>query len=321
MAELTLIYGDPYLVRERASAVIQSFDVGEIQAIQAPASPQEAIEKGSSLPFMDPYTLIHIRNVITAEASKSKDSAGTRQWADAIESLAAMPPTTIYVWTEDNLPSNSRLLTLARKHAKAEHLPTPKAAVLPGWARDRAQELGCQLTQDAAEALVQRTGPSVWRITNEIEKIALWSQGELARRADVNLLVQDSSEAVIFRAIDDLFAGNRRRATRQFEATINSGQSAQYIVAMLQREARMMAVTQAMDQQGSDTSQIMEALGTGSDYVVRKARQHIQAAGPDAPAAWYDLLADADRLIKTSSISPENAVMCMAALLAPNRDD
>lgn len=319
MATLTLIYGDGFLVRERFRERIRELECEEITTITAGAKPESALEAGRALPFMEPQNVVHIKNVMPKQGGQGRTTRDT-DWPAAVEELGGMPPSTTYLWTEGALARNSRLVRQAGEHGETEHLETPRGAGITKWIRERAHREGMRIATDGIAALTERCGEDLWRMSQEIGKLALWAGDSEVRRRDVEEVVEERGEATIFRAIDDLYEGRARRAGQGFEAIMEAGGSPYYILTMLQREARNLALLDSPEGQRASAEELMTALGTNSEFAVRKAREHRDSLDERGVDGWYDSLCAADRLIKNGSIRPEQAVIGLAATLAQTKD-
>lgn len=320
MATIRLLHGDSFLVHEKCRLILQQLDVEVARTLGPNDSAARAVEEGHNLPFMEEYNLIRLDGVLKSGREGGRDNR-TEEWAKAIPAMAALPPSTMYVWTEQKLPRNSRVARLARQHGEVEELNAPTGRNLREWARARATEKGGELSAEGADALVTRAKEHLWRISHEVDKLTLWSDGELIQRRQVEMLAEERSEETVFKAIDDLFQGRADRAARAFEGIVDGGQSPFYILTMLQREGRMLAMAESLTKEGARQADMMAALGTTSEYALRKTLEHLDRLDDRGVEGWYDALQRADTLIKNGSLNGRQAVTALAAELAQRRED
>jgi DNA polymerase-3 subunit delta len=92
---------------------------------------------------------------------------------------------------------------------------TVKGRALPRWVRERAQELGIELDDQAARALIAQVGDRQQRLLRELEKLALeYGAGAKMGVEEVQASSASSAERKVWSLADALVAGDRRAATR-----------------------------------------------------------------------------------------------------------
>ena len=81
-----------------------------------------------------------------------------------------------------------------------------------------------------------------------------------------------------------------------------------YLIAMIARQVRLIALVHDLSTRGTPSSEWKAALGTSSDFVMRKTVQQSKAINVNAVKHLYDLLVEADSKIKSSQNS-ETAIL------------
>lgn len=93
---------------------------------------------------------------------------------DPLESaLAHMPPDAVLVLVARGTAPPRLASAVKAADGEAREYAAPKPRALPRWTVERARELGVELDQDAAVALVAGSGPRPQRLARELEKLAL----------------------------------------------------------------------------------------------------------------------------------------------------
>ena len=121
-------------------------------------------------------------------------------------------------------------------------------------------------------------GGDLWTLDQELEKLSLYAAGREIGEQDVRLMVSQVREASIFEAVDAMIDGRSQVALRLLAQLRDDGREPQYIIAMVERQLRLLALAQDSIERRLPQNELKRALGTSSDFVVRKtmdqARRH-----------------------------------------------
>jgi DNA polymerase-3 subunit delta len=93
---------------------------------------------------------------------------------------------------------------------------------LEAWVRERAKFLGATIEPAAIRDLITVVGSDLWRMTNELEKLALATQAGIVRRGTASPLVSASSVGVVKRTTLPLDDTSRDAADRMTMPTITA---------------------------------------------------------------------------------------------------
>jgi len=105
---------------------------------------------------------------------------------------------------------------------------------------------GSQISPSALSLLIARVGNDLWRLDNEISKLCAASENKLINDLLVQDLVKAEIEDNIFALTDALGAKNGRLVLRLLEEQFAAGLSAEYLLAMFQRQFKIMLQIKAM---------------------------------------------------------------------------
>ncbi len=137
-----------------------------------------------------------------------------------------------------NLRPNDALRALFEKSPKAAAVACYADEVhdLEGLIRDTLKGHGLTIGPDARDLLLARIGADRALSRGEIEKLALYASGKSEIDAgDVEAIVGDASELTIDRILAATASGDAARAVAEFARAVASGESAQAIIAAVQR--------------------------------------------------------------------------------------
>ena len=129
--------------------------------------------------------------------------------------------------------SNDGLLTI-------EALSAPDARLLPGWIARTARREGIAIEGRAVQMLSIYVGPQLRRLSMEMEKLRCYADGRSITANDVQLLVSDTSEALIWDLTDAIGQRDGRKAMRALYALRRNDANPFYLLTMITRQYRIM---------------------------------------------------------------------------------
>ncbi len=324
----TVIFGDGFLAPRR---------LAQLEAEQAPegvldanrhrlqgsrANPAEVLSIVNAIPFMDDHRVIVMEGLLgTAESSTGRQRSGRRaasadspavnEWRALADGIPNMPESTVLTFIDGPLSGNNPLLRLLRPVCQVEELSAPRGEALARWTKEAAEAKGAAISPSAIRSLTDLVGNDLWTLEQELEKLSLYVSGRGSREiaeADVQSMVSQVREASIFVAVDAMIDGRPTVALRLLHQLKEDGREAPYIIGMVERQLRLLALARDAIDQGVAADEIGGRLGVSSDFVVRKtleqARRH-----PLPDIVWrYNRLLEADLAIKQGQLEPELAL-------------
>ena len=199
--------------------------------------------------------------------------------------------------------------------AVVREFPPLRREALAAWITDRASRKGAAIDGRAVAMLAEMVGPNLWAMDSEIEKLSLYCDGRPIGPPDVQALVPGAKEGNVFQLVDAIMARRPDAAMAAMQTLLNTGAAGPYLLSMVARQARMIAIAQELAAQQAPQQEWGPRLGTGSEFVVRKTAEQARRFSPDAVRGLYRLLVDTDVAIK-SGASEENALTEMLARAA-----
>ena len=324
----TVIFGDGFLAPRR---------LAQLEAEQAPegvldanrhrlqggrANPAEVLSIVNAIPFMDDHRVIVMEGLLgTAESSTGRQRSGRRaasadspavnEWRVLADGIPNMPESTVLTFIDGPLSGNNPLLRLLRPVCQVEELSAPRGEALARWTKEAAEGKGAAISPSAIRSLTDLVGNDLWTLEQELEKLSLYVSGRGSREiaeADVQSMVSQVREASIFVAVDAMIDGRPTVALRLLHQLKEDGREAPYIIGMVERQLRLLALARDAIDQGVAAGEIGGRLSVSSDFVVRKtleqARRH-----PLSDIVWrYNRLLEADLAIKQGQLEPELAL-------------
>jgi len=242
--------------------------------------------------------LVAIPAMSLTESRRYLLADGVERWRDAqLEAVAAamieLPPDlSIVLIARDKAPAK---LTKAVKAAKGEihEFEAPKAREMPRALVAEAKHLGFALGPAAARMLVDRMGANPQRLHNELERLALWAgEGGEVSAADLDAMIADTSEAVVWALSDALLERDAAAALRIAERLISQGENVTGLIYGLASRLRKACAAATMLEEGVPPAQVESKLGMhpyAAKQLVRRLRDVEVGELREATIALADL--------------------------------
>jgi DNA polymerase-3 subunit delta len=222
---------------------------------------------------------------------------GVERWRDRqLEAVAAalveLPPDlSVVLIARAKAPAK---LAKAVKAAKGEihEFEAPKARDMPRLLIADAERLGFRLDAAAARMLVDRMGANPQRLHNELERLALWAgDGGGVDAADLDEMIADTSEAVVWALSDALLERDAAAALRIAERLISQGENVTGLIYGLASRLRKACTAAAALAEGVPSGQVESSLGM-HPYAAKQLVRRLQ--GVEADELQEALIALAD---------------------------
>ncbi|OHA63969.1 MAG: DNA polymerase III subunit delta [Candidatus Wildermuthbacteria bacterium RIFCSPLOWO2_01_FULL_48_29] len=142
---------------------------------------------------------------------------------------------------ENKTKNSSKFFSWLKKNAKQQEFLLLSPAKLKLWISQEFERYNLKATPQAQEVLARAAGSDLWRLSNEIKKIAAWkrsTQTTSIRESDVALLVNSQEEADVFAMVEAVAQKDKKRALNLLYRHLQKGDSPSYLSSMLQYQFR-----------------------------------------------------------------------------------
>lgn len=316
MNNLFLFTGsETYLLREKVRAWKEAFrgkhgdiNLAMLDGEKAPLG--EIMAAIEAAPFLGEKRLIFIENLPVTAKNTSSEKEATIDEEDAkddlkkfAEKLKDIPETSVVVFIQPNPDKRKAFYKALVKLAKGEEFKPLEGPRLNGWAQAEAKKHGSSIDAVTADYLISLTGQDLWRISQEIQKLANFRPEQPIARADIDHLVVPTVEANIFHFTDALSAKDHRRAIRNLHRSMASGENLKQLFYMIVRQFRLLLQIKSYKNQYPGTTPL--ALATHlklHPFVAKNILAQIGHFGPEELKSAYSRLLEIDVDLKTSHI-------------------
>ncbi|MDE2787846.1 MAG: DNA polymerase III subunit delta [Chloroflexota bacterium] len=324
-----VIYGDSFLVAERLRRVKAEAGVADLMdsnrhvVSAGQARPDEVLATCNSLPFLDTMRLVEIEGVLATQQgsgggrrSGRRSASATGAWSQLTDAVPTLPDTTFLIFVDGDVQQGNPLLRSLSEHCAVHREATPNAQALLQWIKQRAEDKGSSITPPAMQVLAELVGGDLWTIDRELEKLSLYATGRSITDADVRAMVPYAQEANIFAAVDSIMDGRPGPALRSFMQLMEDGQEPLYIIAMIERQLRLIALARDLTDRGVAQPDLGRRMGTNSDFVVRKTLGQARRLTLTQIRSKYRRVLESDLAIKQGRLEPALSLQLLVADLA-----
>ena len=272
-------------------------------------------QQADTMPFLAARRLVIVHAYLSVIRNRAED---IQALIDYVKQLA---PTTDLVFVEaESLEKQHPLLKVAAAiGGKVSNFAEPEQRDLVPWIVKRAKEAGALIEPGAAEMLARLVGPNLRLLHNEIEKLALYVNGQRpVRAADVELLVPYREEAEKFGLSNAIGQRNARQAYDQLWKELDEGQHPMAILGSIAAQIRALIEVKDMAERSLSPAEIATAKGWRSDYAAKMRLREAANFSMSQLEQILEMLLDTDQAIKAGRLDPALALdMFIARLCAP----
>ncbi len=175
------------------------------------------------------------------------------------------------------------------------------AARMPLWVAEEAKRSGAEIAAAAAAFLIAACGSDLWRLSNEVAKLASYDKHITRRHAE--LLVRNAAHAQIFDAISALAEKKTAHAMRQFYALLGKEEWAGMMGLIIFQFRNILKARLLLDE-GVSPEQIKSMLKL-HPFVLQKTLAYARLYTDAEIKALFAQLCDMDLALKTGRASFE----------------
>lgn len=274
----------------------------------APTQLSEALSLAQTLPFFAERRLVVVRDCPlllgrrgqTGDEAEAEEPAGASTEAGLLAYLKRPPESTCLVFTAgaglDSRRRASKALLAAGAGVECAEL---KPAEAVHWAEQRAARLGKRLGQEAAQALVDRAGPSLRNLVSELEKLTVYTGAANDIKArDVAEVVAGAPEAGVFELVDAIGQKQSGRAMVLLEDLLRAGEEPIRLLALVAWRMRLLLLVKALTAKGYGPRDGPQAAKV-HPFVFQKAQQQCRGFSRDELVRALEGLLATDVAMKT----------------------
>jgi DNA polymerase-3 subunit delta len=327
-----VIYGDSFLVAQELKRLEEETGAGSLldanrhrltgSQIKLP----DLLSICHALPFLDTVRLVLVEGLLTtleprsgagrSSRSSNQSSRGLGGWEGLARAIPEMPDTTQLFFIDGSLSGNNPLLRQLRPVAQAHQVSAPTRESLALWIKNQAQQKGVGISPAAIRSISDLVGNDLWTLDHELEKLSLYASGRNIEEADVVEMVAQVREASIFNAVDAIIDRKPGVALRLLRQLLQDGRDASYIITMVARQLRLIALARELTEGGVPAQQMGGRLGINAQFALGKTLEQARRHSWGDINWQYQRLLEADLAIKRGKLEPDVSLELLVADLS-----
>lgn len=200
-----------------------------------------------------------------------------------------------------------KLFKALLKTCKCQEFAVLMGAGLKTWAQNEFAKLQQKINLDALDLLLNYAGSDLWRLSEEIKKLANFKKDGVVKKDDVELQVRPRIELDIFKTIDALAAKNKPQALALLHKHLDGGEVPLYLLSMIAYQFKNLLIVKELAQKGLMYASIVNKSGL-HPFVVKKTYYACNQFSFEELQNIYRKIFQIDFDIKTGRIEAETAL-------------
>lgn len=212
----------------------------------------------------------------------------------------------LVIFEEAAVMARDSLLAVLKKKAKAQAFDLLDERETKKWIKEKFLKLETEVDSGAVEKLAAFVGNDLWRLDNEIKKLASYKKKGKVLSEDVSVLVRPKIETDIFKTIDAIAQKNKKTAISLIHEHLRRGDSPNYLLYMITYQFRNLLAVKELMESGFPYYAIPKKTKL-HPFVVKKSYQLASKFSFEELKKIYRKIFQIDFSIKTGKIKPELA--------------
>jgi len=226
-----------------------------------------------------------------------------KQWQESEDTI---------ILFEEKVKKSDALFKFIKKEAEWEQFELLEGKELKDWASAQFKNYKTKIDSKALTTLINYVGNDLWRLSNEIQKLANYKKDGKVTKEDVKTLVKPDLETDIFNTIDAFALKNNKKSLSLIQEHLNQGDSPLYILSMINYQLRNLLAVKELKQQGKSFSEIQKETDLNG-FVIKKTMKQCKNFSLEEIKRIYHRLFEVDLNIKTGKIDKEPALKSFVA--------
>ena len=231
---------------------------------------------------------------------------------DYKNSLLKDKENTIVFFEDGKADSRKSLFKFLEKNSKFQEFKPLSNLQLLAFAKKEFGKQSVKIQNEALEQLVIFCGNDLWRLANEIKKLAAFklkpafakaSADEEVNLKDVEQMVNSEIETDIFKTIDSIALKNKKQALELIHKHLEKGDHPLYLLSMINFQFRNLLIIRDLMQKYK-SPYIISKIANLHPYTVKKSYPQAQRFTIEELKKIYQKIFQADLFIKTGRIDP-----------------
>ncbi|MBQ4451100.1 MAG: DNA polymerase III subunit delta [Clostridia bacterium] len=267
-----------------------------------------------AVPFMCDKRLVIAKDPVFLKRAKTEDESEEEQNPEAatedkpadtgdriVDLVQNNPGSSVVILYMRGTAKKGKIYKLLNKQDRVVLFDCLQDGDLIKFIKQKCKERKCDITADAADALVTSVGHSMLDLLAEIEKLTAYkAQGQIGVE-DVLQFASVSVEDSVFRMIDLMLMGQAAKSYLILNELLSRNEYPAVILSMITRQLRLMAHVKALTQKGLKIETVASRLGI-KDWSAKRVASQAARADLNKLISAYRKSTQTDFRIKSGEI-------------------
>ncbi|TDQ38040.1 DNA polymerase III subunit delta [Aureibacillus halotolerans] len=290
-----VLYGEePYLIDEFQKELVKKavgddpspFDISLYDGEETPL--HEILEDAETLPFLKESKVVLVTNPYFLTGTKPRGAV--EQNVDILLPYLHNPaPFTYLVFRAayPKLDERKKIVKQLKQTAVIKHATELSEQELHQWVEKTAQKDEALITVDARKVLLERVGPSLRMLREEIRKLSLYAEGTI-EASMVDELVPRTLDQNVFALMDDLQQKKTDSAMLRYHDLLRQKEDPLKLLLLLASQVRAMHQIDGLLKKGYGQAQVAKRLKL-HPYRVKVLSTQLKSSSLDLSKMLFDL--------------------------------
>ena len=178
---------------------------------------------------------------------------------------------------------------------------------LVNWIINEVKKRNGAISKFSAQKLAYILGNDLWRVSNEIDKLILYKNGEIITEEDIDYLVAKKIDTDIFKTIDAIARRDKRTALKLIHNHLFYGEKEVYLLSMLAFQIRNLIKIKDLQEKGVSYKNLPEKTSL-HPYVIKKSIKYLNKFDLHELKYIYKKILETEVKIKTGKANPKVAL-------------
>lgn len=259
----------------------------------------EVIDLAGTMPFFAP------RRVILVENSGWFKSANDRL-ADFFKTI---PDTTFLIFVEEEIDKRNKVYKALTASGYAANFDIQDEATLKKWIAGLLKKENKQITYEALDLLLDRTGTDMEAIYKEVEKLICYKYYDDGITAeDVDMLCSVKLQNKIFEMVEAVANKNQKVALELYYDLLALKEAPMKILSLIARQFNSLLMVKELKQKGYGEKDIAEKTGLNAYYLKTKYIPQSAKFKANYLRSALKQCLEADEAVKTGKMTDQLSV-------------
>jgi len=218
----------------------------------------------------------------------------------------------ILFYETNEISKDDNFFKLLKKSGQSQEFKLLEGQTLRNWVKKEIESYQAKADSQAIEKLINFVGNDSWRLSNEIKKLVSYRKDKNIQTKDIELLVKPKIEADIFKTIDAIAIGQKRKALELLKEHLAKGDSPLYLLSMINYQFRNLLIIKDLIEKNQPYYIILKKTQL-NPFVVKKSYQQTNKFTFSELKKIYQKIFEVDLNIKTGKLDPQIALDLLIA--------